>query len=94
MLFDLINMSIMFQVYINKTFSSLLNICYIVYLDDIFIYFNFKKQHHHHIHKMLEHLYKYKLYIKINKYFFEINIVNFFKFCCKFSQYSNEEKSD
>src|SRR5205809_7537339 len=80
MFFNLINISITFQVYINKTLSDLLDVCYIIYLDDILIYFNFKKQHHYHIHKVLECLHKYRLYIKINKCFFEINIINFLSF--------------
>ena len=84
MFFDLINVSVTFQVYINKTFNNLLNICCIVYLDDILIYSNFKKQHYYHVHKILECLHKYKLYVKISKYFFEIDIVNFLSFVVSF----------
>ena len=78
--FSLTNISIMFQVYINKTLSNLLNICCIVYLNDILIYSNLKKQHYCHICKVLEYLHKYRFYVKISKYFFKIDIVNFLNF--------------
>jgi hypothetical protein len=38
MLFDLINVSVIFQAYINKALAGLININYIVYFDDILIY--------------------------------------------------------
>ena len=41
MSFNLVNASITFQVYINKILINLINIIYIVYLNDILIY-NFK----------------------------------------------------
>jgi len=39
MFFDLINASIIFQVLINKMLRNLVNYIYVVYLDDILIYF-------------------------------------------------------
>ena len=38
MSFDFINVSITFQAYINKALINLINITYIVYLNDILIY--------------------------------------------------------
>ena len=38
MFFDLVNASITFQAYINKVLINLINIIYIVYLNDILIY--------------------------------------------------------
>ena len=38
MLFDLINVPAIFQTYINKALADLININYVAYLDDIFIY--------------------------------------------------------
>ena len=38
MLFDLVNVSITFQIYINKVLINLIDITYIVYLNDILIY--------------------------------------------------------
>ena len=43
--FDLINISTIFQIFINKTLNELINQIYIVYLNDIFIYFKTKKKH-------------------------------------------------
>jgi hypothetical protein len=40
MLFDFVNAPVIFQAYINKTLADLININYITYLDDIFIYFS------------------------------------------------------
>ena len=42
--FDLINISTIFQIFINKTLNELINQIYIVYLNDIFIYFKTKKK--------------------------------------------------
>ncbi len=39
MLFDLINASVIFQTYINKILTKLLNDFYIVYLNNILIFF-------------------------------------------------------
>ena len=36
--FDLVNVSITFQIYINKALINLINIIYVVYLNDILIY--------------------------------------------------------
>ena len=38
MSFNLVNASITFQAYINKVLINLINIIYVVYLDDILIY--------------------------------------------------------
>ena len=38
MSFNLVNVSITFQAYINKTLINLINIIYIIYLNDILIY--------------------------------------------------------
>ena len=38
MFFNLVNVSITFQVYINKVLIDLIDVIYIVYLDDILIY--------------------------------------------------------
>ena len=43
--FNLINTSIIFQMFINKIFRSFLNKFVIIYLDDIVIYSNFYQEH-------------------------------------------------
>ena len=38
MLFELINVLIIFQIYINKVFIDLMNVIYMIYLNNILIY--------------------------------------------------------
>ena len=49
MSFDLINAFAIFQIYINKSLSRLINKFYIIYLNNIFIYFDSKLKHLDHI---------------------------------------------
>jgi len=48
-LFDLINAFIIFQTYINKILTKLLNDFYVVYLNDILIFFVKKINHINHM---------------------------------------------
>jgi len=54
----------------NDIFSDLLDVCIMIYLDDILIYSNNMSEHHQHVQKVLEHLYKASLYAKAEKYEF------------------------
>ncbi len=45
MFFELINASAIFQFYVNHALKLFLNIYYMIYLNDILIYFEMKKQH-------------------------------------------------
>ena len=49
-----------------------LDIFYITYFNNIFIYNNIKKEHIYHIDKILKKLQKVELYLNINKYNFHI----------------------
>ena len=49
MFFDLVNVSITFQTYINKVLINLINIIYVVYLNDILIYSADSTNHWRHI---------------------------------------------
>ena len=49
MLFDLINASVIFQTYINKILTKLLNDFYVIYLNDILIFFIKKTDHIDHM---------------------------------------------
>ena len=71
MSFDLANTSVTFQVYINNTLCDLLNVCCVVYLNDILIYSSFKEQHETDILTVLEHLWQTQLFIKLSKCKFE-----------------------
>ena len=49
MLFRLTNASVIFQAYINHALSNLLDICCIIYLNDILIFSNSEEEHIHYI---------------------------------------------
>jgi len=80
MSFDLINASVIFQTYINKILTKLLNDFYIIYLNDILIFFIKKTDHIDHMKQILKRLRKFKLYASLKKYAFFIIKVNFLKF--------------
>jgi hypothetical protein len=48
-LFDFINVSVIFQAYINKALADLIDINYIAYFDDIFIYSSIYAEHRQYI---------------------------------------------
>ncbi len=80
MLFDLINASVIFQTYINKILTKLLNDICIVYLNDILIFFIEKTDHVDHVKQILKRLRKFKLYASLKKCEFFITKVNFLEF--------------
>ena len=49
MSFELINASAIFQIYINKTLRNLVNVIYIIYLNDILIFSDESANHKRHI---------------------------------------------
>ncbi len=80
MSFDLINVSIIFQTYINKILTELLNDFCVIYLNDILIFFVEKTDHVDHMKQILKRLRKFKLYASLKKCAFFITKVNFLKF--------------
>ncbi len=80
MLFNLINASVIFQTYINKILTELLNDFCIVYLNDILIFFIEKTDHVDYMKQILERLRKFKLYASLKKCEFFITKVNFLEF--------------
>ncbi len=80
MSFDLINASVIFQTYINKILTKLLNNFCIVYLNDILIFFVEKTDHVDHVKQILERLRKFKLCASLKKCEFFITKVNFLEF--------------
>ena len=67
MLFSLTNAPAAFQQFINDIFSDLLDVCIMIYLDDILIYLNNMSKHHQHIKQVLKCLCKADLYAKAEK---------------------------
>ena len=80
MFFDLINVSAIFQVYINHAITELLDIICIVYLNDILIYFYDSKKHAKHVQMILKHLKVFRLYVKLSKCQFNFTKISFLSF--------------
>ena len=61
----------------NNIFSDLLDVCVIIYLDNILIYLNNMSEHHQHVKEVLKHLCKAGLYAKAEKYKFHSESVEY-----------------
>jgi hypothetical protein len=56
----------------------------VIYLNNILIYFKLKEDYYTYIKIIIERLRKYKLYIKLNKCFFNVKEVEFLGFIIGF----------
>jgi hypothetical protein len=86
MLFKLANSSITFQVYINKTMHSYLNLFVLIYINDLLMFFSFTNKHIEHVKLMLQRLRQFNLYFKLNKCNFHVFHVNFLDFRMSFDE--------
>ena len=77
MSFGLTNAPMAFQQFMNDIFSDLLDVCVVIYLDDILIYSNNMSEHHRHVKEVLKHLRKAGLYAKAEKYEFHSESVEY-----------------
>ena len=75
--FGLTNTPVAFQQFMNDIFSDLLDVCVMIYLDDILIYSNNMSEHQQHIKKVLKYLYKAGLYAKAEKYEFHSKSIEY-----------------
>jgi len=75
--FSLTNASMAFQRFMNDIFSDLLDVCVMIYLDDILIYSNNMSKHHWHVKEVLKCLYKTDLYAKAEKCKFHSELVEY-----------------
>jgi len=82
-LFELTNASAIFQFYVNHALKSFVNICCVIYLNDVLVYFETKEQHWKHVRKILRALLKYQLYVKLSKCTFNRSEVIFLRFVIK-----------
>jgi hypothetical protein len=80
MLFNFINAPVIFQAYINKALIEFIDINYVAYLNDIFIYFSIYTEHQRYIRQILKRLRQYKLYTKLSKCEFSIILMIFLRF--------------
>ena len=67
MLFGLTNALAAFQHFMNNVFFDLLDMCIVVYLDNILIYSDNIAQHQSHVKEILKRLRKAELYTKVEK---------------------------
>ncbi|KAF8759502.1 hypothetical protein RHS01_01373 [Rhizoctonia solani] len=77
MTFGLTNAPVAFQNFINKLFKDLLDVCVIIYLDDILIYSKDDASHAQHVHKVLRRLMDNQLFCKASKCTFHVTSVEY-----------------
>ena len=75
--FGLNNGPAAFQCFMNDIFSDMLDVCILVYLDDILIYLDNMEQHCEHVHEVLRCLRKNHLYARADKCNFHTNSVEY-----------------
>ena len=78
--FGLTNAPAAFQCLMNNIFSDLLDICVLVYLDDILIYSDTLEEHRHHIREVLLRLQNNKLYACGDKCSFHEDTIEYLSF--------------
>ena len=61
----------------NNIFSNLLDVCVIIYLDNILIYSNNMSEHHWYVKEVLKRLHKAGLYAKAEKCEFHSKLVEY-----------------
>ena len=79
--FSLTNTPSAFQRFMNMIFADMLNVCIVVYLNDILIYSDNKEDHRKHIQEVLHHLRKHGLYAKPEKCEFHSESVEYLGYC-------------
>ena len=80
MLFELTNVSAMFQELINHVLYDYLNEFVIMYLNNILIYFKNEKDHKKHVKEILKRLQEKNLYLKSEKCKFHKQQVEYLKY--------------
>jgi len=78
--FSLTNAPAAFQRFINSVFVDMLNVCVIVYLDDILVYLDNMEDHTEHVREVLRQLCQHKLYAKPEKCEFHSDSVEYLRY--------------
>jgi hypothetical protein len=78
--FRLYNALATFQAYINRALVGLVDICCVVYLDNILIYSDIHKQYVRDLRAVLERLRKFALYASFKKCKFFTNTMEFLSY--------------
>jgi len=69
----------------NDIFSNILNVCVIVYLNNILIYSNNMSKHHRYVKEVLKHFHKTGLYTKAKKCEFHSKLVEYLEYILSLS---------
>ncbi|KAF8754612.1 hypothetical protein RHS01_05830 [Rhizoctonia solani] len=77
MTFGLTNALASFQHFMNNLFKDLLDVCVIIYLDDILIYSKDDASHTQHVHEVLRQLMENQLFCKASKCTFHVTSVEY-----------------
>ena len=64
----------------NNIFSDLLNVCIIIYLDNVLIYLNNMSKYHQYVKEVLKHLHKAGLFTKAEKCKFHSESVEYLEY--------------
>jgi len=80
MSFGLTNAPAAFQHFMNDVFSNLLDVCVVVYLDNILIYSDDITQHQSHVKEILKRLQKARLYVKAEKCEFHLDSIEYLSY--------------
>jgi Reverse transcriptase (RNA-dependent DNA polymerase) len=75
--FGLTNGPVVFQRFMNDVFGDLLDVCVVVYLDNILIYSNDPAKHREHVREVLWHLRKHGLFAKADNWEWHRDSVEF-----------------
>src|ERR1035438_8123158 len=75
--FGLMNAPAVFQHMMNDIFQDLLDVCVIIYIDDILVYSNNQGEHDKHVKIILERLRQHGLFAKLEKCSFDEDSVEF-----------------
>ncbi|QRW26807.1 Retrotransposable element Tf2 protein [Rhizoctonia solani] len=77
MTFGLTNAPAAFQHFMNELFKDLLDVCVIIYLDDILIYSKDDASHTQHVHEVLRRLLENQLFCKASKCTFHVTSMEY-----------------
>ena len=80
MSFELINISVIFQVYINHILYDLIDDFCIIYFDDILVFLKSEEEHYQHLQLIIECLHYAELYVNLKKYEFFKTEIEYFDF--------------
>ena len=80
MSFDLVNASTIFQTFINKTLSDLIDRICVIYLNNILIFFETQKKHWKHVKLILKRFRQFNLFVKLVKCRFMIISMKFLNY--------------